>query len=35
MMSGLTLLYVAVAEFAKKLFYANAENSRFLGIGKP
>jgi Mg2+-importing ATPase len=30
---GLTVLYVVVAELAKKYFYARAENARFLGIG--
>ncbi len=34
MMIGLTLLYVLVAELAKKYFYARAENERFLGIVK-
>ena len=31
---GLTVLYVVVAELAKKYFYARAENARVLGIGK-
>jgi len=30
---GLTVLYVVVAELAKKYFYARVENARFLGIG--
>ena len=31
---GMTVLYVAVAELAKKFFYAREENSRVLGISK-
>ena len=31
---GLTLLYVAVAELAKKYFYSRAENARFFGGGQ-
>ncbi len=34
LMIGLTILYVVVAELAKKYFYARVENERFLGIGK-
>lgn len=34
LMIGLTVLYVVVAELAKKFFYARAENAHFLGIGK-
>ena len=34
MLIGLTVLYVIVAEFAKKYFYARAENARFLDIAK-
>lgn len=34
LMIGLTLLYVVVAEVAKKYFYARAENERVLGIGQ-
>ena len=30
---GLTMLYVVVAELAKKYFYARAENVRFLAVG--
>jgi hypothetical protein len=33
-MIGLTVLYVVVAELAKKYFYARVENESFLGIGK-
>lgn len=34
MLIGLTILYVVVAEFAKKYFYARADNVRFFNIGK-
>ncbi len=34
MLIGLTLLYVVVAELAKKYFYARAENARFFSVGK-
>ena len=32
LMIGLTVLYVVVAELAKKYFYARVENERFLGM---
>ena len=34
MLIGLTVLYVVVAELAKKYFYARAENLRFFDTGK-
>lgn len=34
MLVGLTVLYVVVAELAKKYFYARAENAGVFGIGK-